>query len=167
MNREEFIQKNEKLVDRLINGVKHSLIFSIVPKFISSVITVKKISHGLGYRGIIDLLRALNEDEDAVVDRFFKLDEKKQAELTDLYEKVFVPQSDDLMDELTHGESMLKETEIPMNVLHAMSDEDDEPEDDDDDEGAEIFNTVKSYLIDKLFDGVDIVEEFGDDEDAQ
>lgn len=166
MNREEFIQKNERLVDRLIDGVKHMLIFSIVPKFINSVITVKKISHGLGYRGIIDLLRALDEDEDAVVDRFFKLDEKKQAELTDLYEKVFVPQSDDLMDELTHGESMLKETKIPMNVIHAMSDENDEPEDEDN-EGEEIFNNVKSYLIDKLFDGVDIVEEFCDDEDTE
>lgn len=167
MNREEFIQKNERLVDRLINGVKHMLIFSIVPKFINSMITVKKIAHGLGYRGIVDLLRALSEDEDAVVDRFFKLDEKTQAELSDLYEKVFVPQSDELMDELTHGESMMKETEIPMNVLHAMSDEDNEPDDDDDDEGEEIFNNVKSYLIDKLFDGVDILEEFRDDEDMR
>lgn len=166
MNREEFIQKNVRLVDQLINNVKHMLIFSIVPKFINSMITVKKISHGLGYRGIVDLLRALNEDEDAVVDRFFKLDEKKQAELSDLYEKVFVPQSDELIDELTHGESMMKETEIPMNVLHVMSDEDDEP-DNDDDEGEEIFNNVKSYLIDKLFDGVDIVEEFCDDEEMQ
>lgn len=166
MNREEFIQKNERLVDRLINGVKHMLIFSIVPKFINSMITVKKIAHGLGYRGIVDLLRALSEDEDAVVDRFFELDEKTQVELSDLYEKVFVPQSDELMDELTHGESMMKETEIPMNVLHAMSDEDDES-DDEDDEGEEIFNNVKSYLIDKLFDGVDILEEFRDDEDMQ
>lgn len=166
MNREEFIRKNENLVDQLINGVKHMLIFSIVPKFINSMITVKKISHGLGYRGIVDLLRALNEDEDAVVDRFFELDEKTQDKLTDLYEKVFVPQSDDLVDEITAGESMLKDTEIPMNVLHAMSDEDDEL-DDDNDEGEEIFNNVKSYLIDKLFDGVDIVEEFCDDTDAE
>lgn len=166
MNREEFIRKNENLVDQLINGVKHMLIFSIVPKFINSMITVKKISRGLGYHGIVDLLRALNDDEDAVVDRFFELDEKTQAELSDLYEKVFVPQSDELMDELTHGESMMKETEIPMNVLHAMSDEDDEL-DDENDEGEEIFNNVKSYLIDKLFDGVDIVEEFCDDTNAE
>lgn len=164
MDKNEFVEKNRSFIKRMIE--KHDILMKIIiiPKFIEILITAKKIANLFGYSSLIVFLKEAYKDEDKIVDLFESFDEEKQNKISELYDNVFIPQTDDIESDLNTSGKMVDQIELSENIIDSTGDcYDDGIYCDEDDDSA----TIKDFIIDKFFDGVDIIEEFGlnDDDD--
>lgn len=163
MKKDEFIEKNVSFIEKMANKCRKLMVFNIIPQFVKSVMTVKKIAKILGYPSVVTFLRALTENPDEADARYAALSEEKQNLLDHLYDDVFVPQTDELLENCDDYKKTVESVAIPMNVVANLDPDSVDENDDPEEENA--IDEIKQFLIDKLFDGVDIVEEFPDDED--
>lgn len=163
MDKEEFVEKNVSFIEKMANKCHRLMMFNIIPQFVKSVMTVKKIAKILGYSSIVTFLKALSENPEEADARYAALSRDKQDLLDHLYDDVFIPQTDELLENCDDYKKTVDSTVIPMNVV-ANLDPDSIGEDDPKDEN--VVDDIKQFLIDKLFDGVDIVEEISDDEEG-
>jgi len=164
MDKQEMIDKNQSFIERMVAKCQKLIVFSIVPKFIGSMLTIKKIAKVLGYKSVIGFIRDCFNNETALEARYDALDDETRTYIEDLYDNIFIPQTDDLLDECHDAEKMLHETDIAENVINALTEITDEDDDESDDDEDESFNSLQQYLIDSLFDGIDPVKEFDDDD---
>ena len=163
MDKQEMIDKNQSLIHKLVAKCQILITGSIIPKFIGTMMTVKKLAEIFGYKSTIGFLKACFADDPALEERFDALDENTKAEVEDLYENVFCPQVDEVISECDDGQKMMDQVNIAENVIEALSEDTDEPSYDDENDADALFDEVTGFIIDKLFDGVDITQ-LGDDE---
>ena len=167
MDKNEYLAKNRTFIEKMLAKVRRLAIFSTVPKFISSVGTAKKIAKIFGYSSLVTFIRDIQTDADRVANLYGELDPEQQAEVDRLYNEVFIPQSEDLNAEFEKGEKILNDVEIPINVADALTGPTDEDDEDEDDEDDGIFNKLKNFLIDSLFDGVDPAHDLSNDDNDE
>lgn len=164
MDKQDMIDRNQSLIHKLVGKCQILITGSIIPKFIGTMLTVKKLADIFGYKSAIGFVKACLADDPVLEERFDALDEKTKAEVEDLYENVFCPQVDEVISECDEGQKMMEQADIAENVIEALSGDTDEPSSDDDDDDDSLFDKVTGFIIDKLFDGVDITRGLGDDE---
>ena len=158
------VDKNRSLIKRMVDKCQILITASIIPKFIGTMMTVKKLAKIFGYNSAVLFVKACLSDDPVLEERFDALDEQTKAEVEDLYENVFCPQVDEVISECDEGQKMMDQAEIAENVVEALTDEtsaDDDGEDNDD----SVFGKVTGFLIDTLFDGIDITHGFDDEPD--
>lgn len=163
MNKEEFVEKNMSFIEKMTNKCHKLMVFNIVPQFVKSVMTVKKIAKILGYSSVVTFLKTLSKNPEEADARYAALSRDKQDLLDHLYDDVFVPQTDELLENCDEYKKTVDSVAIPMNVVANLDPDSIDENDDPEEENA--IDEIKQFLIDKLFDGVDIVEEFCDDEE--
>lgn len=161
MDKQEMIDKNQSLIKRMVGKCQILITGSIIPKFIGTMMTVKKLAEIFGYKSAIEFVKACLADDPVLEERFDALDENTKAEVEYLYENVFCPQVDEVITECDEGQKMMDQSSIAENVIEALTDV---PLPDDEEDGASTFDRITGFIIDKLFDGIDITNDFNDDE---
>lgn len=165
MDKQEMVDKNMSFIEKMVARCKKLIVFSIVPKFIGSMMTVKKLAKVFGYNSIVSFIKACYDDEDMLETRYDAMDPETQAYVDELYNNVFVPQTDDLLDDCNSAEKMLHDTDIAENIVNVLTEGDDADSEDDDDATDSVLEKIPEYLIEKLFDGIDITHGFDDEPD--
>ena len=152
MEKQEFIEKNKGYIKRTRGRCRMILLTGIVPRFINSVMCAKKIAKLMGYNSITKFMKL----ESYEIDRLYNnLDPETREKVDALYDKL-EPEMDkvtEMCDDVKHD---WESTDIPINVMEQL---DPEWDADDDSDISDKFEEIKQSLIDKLFDGVDPVDD--------
>lgn len=157
MDNQNFIEKNRNLILKMSQKFTKLAITSTVPKFIKYVIHAKKIAKAFGYKSLVSFIKDIDKDSDALLNQYEKMTPEKQAKVNSLFQQSF-ELSDTINNDFKTGDSLLSTIDIAENVIENIGGEVDESDEDD-----EKFEELKSFIVDKFFDGIDITEQ--DDEE--
>jgi len=135
MSEKNFIERHRERYREIIDTVERILMKNVIPSFIISILSLKKMAKIFGYKSISAFLK---EDDEVLSEKFESLDQETQDRLYDMYKNVDV-QLEGVENICDEGINQLSEAEIVSNVLDALDPEWENSDEDTDDSAVENF----------------------------